>query len=373
MRRLPAYLPFLPFASAMAIGDTRPWLAIAEKILPDPVYSRRTLAAQALGSIDAASRAVVPPIHVSTTFVRDPDNQYRSGNIYGRPDNLTVREAEALIAVLEAAEAALVFGSGMSAATCVFLALVPGDHVVAPKVMYWGLRNWLQDDATKWGLECDFVDTDDAAAVQAAIRPGATRLVWLETPANPLWTITDLAAVCAIAHAAGARVAVDSTCATPVLTRPIELGADIVMHAATKYLNGHSDIVAGALATRQIDEFWERVKRVRTMLGMILGPLEAYLLIRGMRTLHLRVAQACASAMELARRLQKHPAVVDVLYPGLPSHPDHVLAARLFGGRFGGMVSFSLRGGRPAAAAFLRALGLIAFAPSLADVTTTIS
>jgi len=372
MRRLPAYLPFLPFASAMAIGDTRPWLAIAEKILPDPVYSRRTLAAQALGSIDAASRAVVPPIHVSTTFVRDPDNQYRSGNIYGRPDNLTVREAEALIAVLEAAEAALVFGSGMSAATCVFLALVPGDHVVAPKVMYWGLRNWLQDDATKWGLECDFVDTDDAAAVQAAIRPGATRLVWLETPANPLWTITALAAVCAIAHAAGARVAVDSTCATPVLTRPIELGADIVMHAATKYLNGHSDIVAGALATRQIDEFWERVKRVRTMLGMILGPLEAYLLIRGMRTLHLRVAQACASAMELARRLQKHPAVVDVLYPGLPTHAGHQIAARQMHDGFGGMLSIRVRGGETAAIAAAANVRLWKRATSLGGVESLI-
>jgi cystathionine gamma-synthase len=321
----------------------------AEAALADPSYSRRTLAAQALGSIDLATRAIVPPIHVSTTFVRDPDNQYRAGNIYGRPDNGTVREAEALIAMLEGAEAALVLGSGMSAATCVFLALSPGDHVVAPKVMYWGLRNWLLTDATNWGLDCDFVDTDDPAAVQAAIKPGATRLIWLETPANPLWTITDLAAICSIAHAAGARVAVDSTCATPVLTRPIELGADLVMHAATKYLNGHSDVVAGALATRQVDEFWERVKRVRTMLGTILGPLEAYLLIRGMRTLHLRVAQACVSAMELARRLEKHPAVVEVLYPGLPTHAGHEIAARQMHDGFGGMLSIRVRGGEGAA------------------------
>ena len=340
--------------------------------MPDPVYSRRTLAAQALGSVDAATRAIVPPIHVATTFVRDPDNQYRSGNSYGRPDNATVREAEAVVAMLEGAEAALVLGSGMSAATSVFLALVPGDHVVAPRVMYWGLRNWLLNDATSWGLKVDLVDTDDLAAVRAAVRPGATRLVWLETPANPLWTITDLGAVCEIAHAAGARVAVDSTGATPVLTRPIELGADIVMHAATKYLNGHSDVVAGALATVRIDEFWERVKRVRTMMGMILGPLEAYLLIRGMRTLHLRVAQACVSAMELARRLQKHPAVAEVLYPGLPTHRGHAIAARQMRDGFGGMLSIRVRGGETAAIAAAANVRLWKRATSLGGIESLI-
>ena len=340
--------------------------------MPDPVYSRRTLAAQALGSVDAATRAIVPPIHVATTFVRDPDNQYRSGNSYGRPDNATVREAEAVVAMLEGAEAALVLGSGMSAATSVFLALVPGDHVVAPRVMYWGLRNWLLNDATSWGLKVDLVDTDDLAAVRAAVRPGATRLVWLETPANPLWTITDLGAVCEIAHAAGARVAVDSTGATPVLTRPIELGADIVMHAATKYLNGHSDVVAGALATVRIDEFWERVKRVRTMMGMILGPLEAYLLIRGMRTLHLRVAQACVSAMELARRLQRHPAVAEVLYPGLPTHPGHAIAARQMRDGFGGMLSIRVRGGETAAIAAAANVRLWKRATSLGGIESLI-
>jgi cystathionine gamma-synthase len=260
----------------------------------------------------------------------------------------------------------------MSAATSVFLALAPGDHVVAPRVMYWGLRNWLLGEATSWGLKIDLVDTDDLAAVRAAVRPGATRLVWLETPANPLWTITDLGAVCEIAHAAGARVAVDSTCATPVLTRPIEHGADIVMHAATKYLNGHSDVVAGALATARIDEFWERVKRIRTMLGMILGPLEAYLLIRGMRTLHLRVAQVCVSAMELARRLQKHPAVTEVLYPGLPMHPGHAIAARQMRDGFGGMLSIRVRDGEPAAIAAAANVRLWKRATSLGGIESLI-
>ncbi|MGH8799357.1 MAG: trans-sulfuration enzyme family protein [Casimicrobiaceae bacterium] len=336
------------------------------------MYSRRTLAAQALGSVDAATCAVVPPIHVATTFLRDPDNQYRSGNVYGRPDNPTVREAEAIVAMLEGAAEALALGSGMSAATSVFLALAPGDHVVAPSVMYWALRNWLATDAAHWGLAVDFVDTGDLAAVRAAIRPGATRLVWLETPANPLWTITDVAAVAEMAHAAGARVAVDSTCASPVLTRPLALGADLVMHAATKYLNGHSDVVAGVLATASADAFWDRIKRVRTMQGMILGPLEAYLLIRGMRTLHLRVAQACIGAMELATRLQEHAAVAAVLYPGLASHPGHAIAARQMEGGFGGMLSIRVRGGAAAAIATASHVRLWKRATSLGGVESLI-
>lgn len=308
-------------------------------------WTPRTLAAQAMGKVDEPSRAVVPPIHVTTTFLRDPDNQYRTGNVYGRPDNETVREAENVIAMLEDAKTALVFGSGMSAAVAVFLALRPGDHVVAPNVMYWALRNWLMNDATEWGLVTDFVDTSDLDAVRAAVQPGRTRLVWLETPANPLWTITDIAGVSAIARAAGARVVVDSTGATPILTRPLDFGADIVMHSATKYLNGHSDVLAGALATRDEDEFWVRIKRVRAIQGLILGPFEAFLLIRGMRTLSLRVKAASESAMELATRFSNHADIHEVLYPGLASHPGHALASRQMQGGFGGMLSIRLRGG----------------------------
>jgi cystathionine gamma-synthase len=314
-----------------------------------PQWTRRTLAAQALGRIDEPTRAVTPPIHVTTTFIRDPDNQYRSGNVYGRPDNETVREAEAVIAALEGAAAAMVFGSGMSAATAMFLALSPGDHVVAPKVMYWALRNWLMSEGARFGLTVELVDTTDLDAVKASVRPGATKLVWLETPGNPLWSITDIAGVAEIAHGAGAMVAIDSTCATPMLTRPLEHGADIVMHAATKYLNGHSDVMAGALATSRADAFWERIQRNRTMLGQILGPLEAFLLIRGMRTLPLRVEAACASAMALADRLVGHAAVSQVLYPGLPQHPGHEIARRQMSGGFGGMLSIRVHGGEAAA------------------------
>ena len=314
-----------------------------------PNWSRRTLVAQALGHIDEATRAVVPPIHIATTFIRDPDNQYRSGNIYGRPDNATIREAEAVIAMLENAEAAMVLGSGMSAATAVFMALQPGDHIVASSVMYWALRYWLLNDAAVWKLEVDIVDTTDLDAVRAAVIPGRTKLVWLETPSNPLWSITDIRAVADIAHAAGALEAVDSTGASPILTRPLEHGADIVMHSATKYLNGHSDVIAGALATNNVDAFWARIKRVRATLGQILGPFEAYLLIRGMRTLELRVRAASASAMELATRLSNHGAIAHVLYPGLPTHPGHEVAKRQMQGGFGGMLSIRLRSGEAAA------------------------
>ncbi|MFT4219097.1 MAG: aminotransferase class I/II-fold pyridoxal phosphate-dependent enzyme [Microbacterium sp.] len=335
-------------------------------------WTKRSLLVQALGRIDEATRAVTPPIHVSSTYIRDPDNQYRSGNIYGRPHNETVREVEAVLSMLEGAAASLVLGSGMSAATAVFLALRPGDHVVAPTVMYWALRGWLRGDAAEWGLDVDFVDTSDLDALRAAVRPGATKLVWVETPSNPMWSVTDIAAAAEIAHAAGARLAVDSTVATPILTQPLALGADLVMHSATKYLNGHSDVIAGALCTAREDEFWERVARVRSSLGQILGPLEAFLLLRGLRTLDLRVRAASASALHVATRLAGDPRVLDVLYPGLPEHPGHALAARQMAGGFGGMLSIRVRGGEDAAIRAAARVRLIKRATSLGGVESLI-
>ncbi len=319
----------------------------------DPArWSKRSLAAQALGRVDPLTRAIVPPIHVATTYLRDEDNRYSSGYVYGRPDNATVREAEAVIAMLEEAPAgALLFSSGMAAATALFQALEPGDHVVASKVMYWALRNWLAGEATRWGLTVTFVETDNLDALAAAVQAGRTRLVWIETPSNPLWTITDIAAAAAIAHRAGARLAVDSTAASPVHTRPLALGADIVMHAATKVLNGHSDVVAGVLAGRAQDPYWEKLAAIRRQHGAILGPFEAFLLIRGLRTLHLRAAAQARGAMALAERLAAHPRVARVLYPGLPQHPGHDVAARQMEGGFGYMLSVQVSGGEAAAIA----------------------
>jgi len=314
-------------------------------------YSSESIAAQALGWVDEKTRAVTPPIHLSSTYLRDPDNQYRSGRVYARADNPAFDQAEAVLCQLEQGAAALLFASGMAAATAVFQALAPGDHVLAPKVMYWSLRNWLMNFATHWGLQVELIDMTDPAAVQAAIRPGKTRLVWVETPANPLWTVTDIAATAAIARAAGAKLAVDSTVGTPVLTQPLALGADIVMHAATKYLGGHSDLIAGALVARENDAFWQRIRTVRAQLGGTLGSFEAWLLLRGMRTLYLRVRQSSASAQRIAEHFAQHPLVEAVLYPGLPGAHGHDISRRQMTGGFGGMMSIRAKGGEAAAIA----------------------
>jgi cystathionine gamma-synthase len=324
-------------------------ISTMEIVMPERPLSPRTLAAQALGAHEPVTHAIVPPVHVASTFERDPDNQYRTGFAYGRPDNATVRQAEAVIAVLEGAAEAMLLGAGMAAATTLVLALAPPAHILAPKVMYWGLRNWLVTEAPRYGYRVDLVDMSDTAAIERALRPGETKLVWVETPANPLWNITDIAAVAALAHKAGAVLAVDSTVATPVFTRPLALGADIVMHSATKYLNGHSDVIAGALATAQKESpLWQQALSVRARHGTILGPFEAWLLLRGLRTLDLRVRAAADTAALLATRFAGHPAVGTVLYPGLPQHPGHAVAARQMSG-FGGMLSLRVSAGEAAA------------------------
>ncbi len=338
-----------------------------------PTWSKASLAAQALGHVDPITRAVVPPIHISSTYIRDPDNAYSSGFIYGRPDNATVRETESVIAMLEDAEAgALLFSSGMAAATACFMALEPGDHVVASAVMYWALRKWLLTEATRWGLEIELVETDDLDKLQAAMRPGRTKLVWIETPSNPLWTITDIAGAAAIAHKAGARLAVDSTCASPFHTRPLTVGADIVMHAATKILNGHSDVIAGVLCAREQDPYWERIARIRSGSGAILGPFEAYLLNRGLKTFFVRAAAQARGASSLAERLSAHPHVARVLYPGLPQHPGHDVAARQMENGFGFMLSVQVKGGEQAAVATAAGITLWKRATSLGGVESLI-
>jgi cystathionine gamma-synthase len=331
-----------------------------------------TLAAQALGWVDAETRAIVPPIHPATTYLRDPDNLYRSGREYSRDDNPSYDQAERLLAALEGGAEALLFASGMAAATAVFQALRPGDHVVVPRVMYWALRNWATTFGAAWGLEVSIVDTDRLNDLRAALRPGRTRLVWIETPANPTWVVTDIAAAAEIAHAAGARLAVDSTVATPVLTRPLSLGADLVMHSATKYLNGHSDVIAGALVTRAKDEAWARIARLRAQLGGVLGPFEAWLLLRGMRTLFPRVAAASRAALAVAEHLARHPRVAAVMYPGLPDDPGHAIARKQMQGGFGGMLSIRVGGGVAAAIASAAHVSIWKRATSLGGVESLV-
>jgi cystathionine gamma-synthase len=331
-----------------------------------------TIAAQALGWTDASTGAVVLPIHPATTFLRDPDNQFRRGRSYGRADNPTYDQPQALLTALEGGAASLLFSSGMAAAAAVFQSLPQDAHVVAPRVMYWGLRSWLRNFAQQWGIEVEFVDATSLDALRQAVQIGHTRLLWIETPANPLWSVTDIAAAAAIAHAAGAMLAVDSTAATPVLTRPLALGVDLVMHSATKYLNGHSDVIAGTLTTAREDDFWARLRMARSSGGAILGGFEAYLLLRGMRTLFPRVERACRSAQQIAEALSENAQVLEVLYPGLLTHPGHAVAARQMTGGFGGMLSVRLRGGAEAAIAAAARVEVWKRATSLGGVESLI-
>jgi cystathionine gamma-synthase len=335
--------------------------------------SPETQVAQALGEIDPVSGALAPSISLSTNFEQAADGSYHQGRVYTRADNPTYEQAERMLAMLEGASGGcILFASGMAAAIAVFQSLVPGDHVVVARMLYWGVRKWLAEFGLTWGLDVEFVDTSDLAAVKAALRPGATRLVWVETPANPTWDICDIGAISALAHAAGARVAVDNTVPTPVLTRPIELGADIVVHSATKYLNGHSDVLAGAVLSARNDPFWQRIRSWRRTAGAVPGPFEAWLLVRGMRTLFLRVRRASDSALAIARHFETHPALRAVLYPGLPSHPGHAIAARQMTGGFGGMLSIRVAGGAERARAVLAAVEVFKRATSLGGVESLI-
>jgi cystathionine gamma-synthase len=337
-----------------------------------PEVSRETLAAQGLGEVDPTTRALVAPLHPSTTFERNADGTFPDGRGYTRADSPAYDAPERLLASLEGGPSALLFSSGMAAATAPFSVLVPGDHVVVPRVMYWGLRKWLAEFGITWGLEVSLVDTRSVDAVAAAVRPGRTRLLWLETPANPTWELADIAALADVAHRAHARLVVDSTVATPVLTRPIELGADLVMHSATKFLNGHSDVLAGALVTARDDPFWERLRAWRREQGAVLGPFEAWLLLRGMRTLHVRVRHQVASARCIAEHFAGHPAVTEVLYPGLASHPGHAIAVAQMAGGFGSMLSLRVAGGERAAMAVAASVRVFGRATSLGGTESLI-
>jgi cystathionine gamma-synthase len=334
--------------------------------------SARTMVAQALGSHCPVTKGIVQPIHMAATYLRDADNGYRAGYVYGRTDNATVHQAESMIAALEGADEAFLFGSGMAAATSVLLALEKPTHIIASYVMYYGFRDWLRDDIGRYGHTVSFVDSSNLDAVRAAVRPGETGLFWIETPSNPLWTITDIAAVADIAHAAGAILCVDSTVATPIFTRPLALGADIVMHSATKYLNGHSDVVAGALATSGDNPLWQRIAKVRSHLGNTLSPFDSWLLMRGMRTLDIRVRAQAKSAAWLASKLVGHPALSAVLYPGLEDHVGHEVAARQMKGGYGGMLSIRIKKGDKAAVAAAACVELWNRATSLGGIESLI-
>ena len=338
----------------------------------DPEDHPSTLAAQALGWVDPTTRSIVPPIYPSAPYERAPDGSYPGGHTYTRDQNPTYDQAEALLSRLEGGEDALLFSSGMAAASTVFETLDTGDHVVAPEQMYWTIQRWLEELAGRGRIALDLVPNGDRTSLEAALRPGRTKIVWIETPANPTGAITDIAETAEAAHVVGARVVADSTLCTPVLCRPIEHGADLVVHSATKQLNGHADVLAGALVTGQRDALWDRIAHDRGYRGAVLGPFEAWLLVRGMRTLFLRVPRSATSAQQIAEWLAGHPGVVQVFYPGLRSHPGHSVAARQMSGGFGMLVSFRVRGGETAAKRVAGSLRLFKNATSLGGVESLV-
>ncbi|MEW9921447.1 PLP-dependent aspartate aminotransferase family protein [Marimonas sp. MJW-29] len=315
-----------------------------------------TIAAQAAGATDRETAGVTPAIHMATTFVRGEDYApVNPENVYLRSHNENVRVAERLLSRLEGAAESLLFPSGMAAVAAVFRTLPNGASVVVQSQMYWGTTAWIRDFCARRGIALHEIECSDLGALEAACEAHRPALVWIETPSNPWLRITDIAGAAAAAHGVGALLAVDSTAASPVLSQPLRHGADIVMHSATKGINGHSDVLAGALCVANAgSEVWGMIRADRDMAGAVLGPMEAWLLTRGMRTLPLRMERMSQNAQALAEYLSDHPAVERVMYPGLPDHPGHALAAKQMSGGFGGLLSFVVKGGAEAA---LRAAG----------------
>jgi cystathionine gamma-synthase len=319
---------------------------------------------------------LVPHISPSTTFVRDDDYNLTDGKMYLRDDADNAAAAERLLAKLEGGSEARLFASGLSSAAAVFLSLCkPGDAVVAGGVMYFGVRKWLREWGARFGVSVVLVDARDAGALSAAVAAHKPRVVWIETPGNPTLDVVDIAAAATAAHASGALLGVDSTAATPVHTRPIEHGADIVMHSATKYLNGHSDVLCGALVRAphaRVDDAWRAIAQHRHDQGALPGPFECWLLLRGMRTLPLRVQRQSDTALALARVLAARDDVVEVMYPGLASHRNHDVAARQMRFGFGGLLSVRVAGGAERALAFAKRLELFSRATSLGGVESLV-
>jgi cystathionine gamma-synthase len=328
-----------------------------------------TLAVHAGHAIDAATGAVAAPIHLSTTFQRDPEGGYAHGYSYGRSANPTRHALEVGLAALEGGEDAAAFGSGLAAGSAVLQALAPGDHVVAPTDVYHGMTKVLREIFMRWGLEVSFVDMTDLDGIRQAVRP-ATKLVWVETPSNPRLKITDIARVAEMAHAAGALCACDNTW-SPIVQRPLDLGADLVVHATTKYLGGHSDVTGGIVIAKTKTDFFERVREIQTTGGAVPSPFDCWLVLRGMRSLPWRMRAHSENAARVAAWLANHPRVEAVHYPGLASHAGHEIAARQMSA-FSGMLSFEVRGGREAALAVATKTGIFIRATSLGGVESLI-
>ena len=336
----------------------------------DKKYRMETLAVHAGHGVDPATGAVTEPIQLSTTFERDADGGYSKGFLYARNHNPNRNGLEAALSALEGGTGAAAFGSGLAAVTAIFQGLSPGDHVVAPADIYHGTANVLKQLFAKWGVTASFIDMTNADAVGAHMQPN-TRMVWIETPSNPLLQCVDIAALVDIAHQHGARAVADNTFASPMLQQPLALGCDMVMHATTKYLGGRSDVLGGMVVTRADDEHFAQLRTAQLFGGGVPSPFDCWLVMRSLPTLPARMQAHCANAQKVAEFLHDHPKVSVVHYPGLPGNPFHALAKKQMSG-FGGMLSFEVKGGKDAAMALAANVEIFTRATSLGGVESLI-
>lgn len=329
-----------------------------------------TLAIHAAADPDPTTRAISPPIYLSTTFEHGPASEELHGYMYVRDKNPTQDRLEEALALLEGGEGALVYSSGMGAAITLLLTLDPDAHVIFPEDVYTHVRVAHQQYLPKWNFQVSVVDMRDQSAIDRAIRPN-TKLVWVETPSNPRMQITDIAGAARAAHSVGAFLLVDNTFATPVFQRPLELGADIVLHSTTKYCGGHSDVQGGCLVLKKRDSLYDKLFHARMVLGAVCSPFNSWLVLRGLRTLPCRMEKHAANALAVARALEDCESVERVFYPGLPSHPGHAIASSQMS-NFGGMLSILVKGGREQAVAAAARVKLFRNATSLGGVESLI-
>lgn len=328
-----------------------------------------TIAIHAGNTIEDANRAVIQPLTLSTTFERNSDGTYPAGFSYTRAGNPNRQSLENVLKEMEGGEDACAFSSGNAAGGTIFQALQTGSHVIAPQDMYHGLRNQINEVFTD-KVQVTYTDMTDIAAVRAAIRP-ETRLIWIESPSNPLLKITDISALAELAKPSGIRIVCDNTFATPIFQRPLELGCDMVMYSGTKYLGGHSDVLGGSLITKKSDDFWKKIRNIQTLSGAVPSPFDCFLTVRGIKTLPYRMRAHASNAQQLAEFLESHPAVEKVYYPGLPSHPQFDIASAQMKG-FGGMVSFQVKGGAEEASRTANKVKVMIQATSLGGVESLI-
>jgi cystathionine gamma-synthase len=323
-----------------------------------------TLAVHAGRHPERGTRDVTSAIHLSTTFEKAEDGSLPGGYLYSRPNNPNREALESALAALEGGAAALAFSSGSAATFDVLQSLSPGDHVIVGEDVFYGTLVLLRTIMANWGVKVTQARMQDLTAVERALTP-ATRLIWVETPSNPMLAVTDIRAVVAMAKKTGALVACDNTVGTPMLQQPLQLGANISMHSVTKFLSGHSDVLSGALIFRDAGPFVDRVRHIQQQSGSVPSPFECWLTLRGIQTFPYRMRAICGSAQRVAEFLSRHPKIEAVHYPGLPKHPAHQIAAGQMSGGFGGLMSMQVKGGRAEAYKVLAAVKIFTHATSL--------